>query len=550
VAIVQLSKIQHRRGQKNTGSGLPQLASGEIGWAIDTRELYIGNGSVAEGAPAVGNTKILTEFDDIFSIADTYTYRQNDGAVTTGPNSSSPVTRNLQERLDERVSVKSFGARGDGLGDDTAALQRAIDQLYLNTDKNSPRSRVQLYLEAGTYNLSDTLYIPPFVNIIGAGSGKTILKQISSVAAALKTVNGFSAPGNYFNFTDDDLGDPSTLENQARGIRIEGVSVELFDSTRGIILENCRDSYFKDITFLGDWGVADGNVNDSIGVEFTALSSIVESKNNTFERCKISQFSYAVKSDYDTDNNFFSNCELTDSNYGIVFGQGTILGDPGQLIGPVNNRITNSYFRDINENAIWIVNGKYNTSTTNTFELVGNAAGSDLSPSKLVIRFDQKTNKSVGDYFSRTKALISGAESSSTPYVSEISGAADYELHFENTVDFGRQQTAQRIFRLPGVINQSYELDYMMVIDSRFTRKGTLSIVVHESDNDIQVFDEYFYAGETAGLESVEFEVQLRDLDSDSEFDTIDVKALSPTLQVNDTVFMTFMVKATRSDII
>jgi len=550
VAIVQLSKIQHRRGQKNTGSGLPQLASGEIGWAIDTRELYIGNGSVAEGAPAVGNTKILTEFDDIFSIADTYTYRQNDGAVTTGPNSSSPVTRNLQERLDERVSVKSFGARGDGLGDDTAALQRAIDQLYLNTDKNSPRSRVQLYLEAGTYNLSDTLYIPPFVNIIGAGSGKTILKQISSVAAALKTVNGFSTPGNYFNFTDDDLGDPSTLENQARDIRIEGVSVELFDSTRGIILENCRDSYFKDVALVGDWGVADGNVNDSIGVEFTALSSIVESKNNTFEQCKISQFSYAVKSDYDTDNNFFSNCELTDSNYGIVFGQGTILGDPGQLTGPVNNRITNSYFRDINENAIWIVNGKYNSSTTNTFELVGNAAGSDLSPSKPVIRFDQKTNKSVGDYFSRTNALISGAESSSIPYVSEISGAADYVLHFENTVDFGRQQNAQRIFRLPGVINQSYELDYMMVIDSRFTRKGTLSIVVHESDNDIQVFDEYFYAGETAGLESVEFEVQLRDLDSDAEFDTIDVKALSPTLQVNDTVSMTFTVKATRSDII
>jgi len=550
VAVVQISKIQHRRGQKNTGSGLPQLASGEIGWAIDTRELYIGNGSVAEGAPAVGNTKILTEYDNIFSIADTYIYRENDGSVTTGTDSSSPVTRNLQERLDERVSVRSFGVRGDGLGDDTAALQRAIDQLYLNTDKNSPRSRVQLHLEAGTYNLSDTLYIPPIVTLLGAGSGKTVLKQISSVPVALKTINGLSTPGNYFNFTDDDLGDPSTLENQARSIHIEGITVELFDNKRGLVLENCRNSVFKDVAFEGGWSVSDGNVNDSIGIELTALSSIVESRSNLFEQCKVTQSSYAVKSDYDTDNNTFNACEFANSNYGIVFGQGTILGDPGQLTGPVNNTVTNSYFHDINENGIWIVNGGYNTSTTNIFEKVGNAAGPDTTPSKPVILFDQKTNKSVGDYFSRTKTLISGAASSSTPYISEIAGAADYELHFENTVDFGRQQTAQRIFRLPGVINQSYELDYMMVLDSKFTRKGTLTVIVHESDQDVQVFDEYYFAGEDNSLEDVEFRAQLRDLNSDSEFDTIDIKALSPQLQVNETVFMTFMVKATRSDII
>ena len=59
MAVVQISRIQVRRGQKNAGAGLPQLSSGELGWAIDSRELYIGNGSVAEGAPSVGNTKIL-----------------------------------------------------------------------------------------------------------------------------------------------------------------------------------------------------------------------------------------------------------------------------------------------------------------------------------------------------------------------------------------------------------------------------------------------------------------------------------------------------------
>ena len=67
MAIVQISRIQIRRGQKLTGSGVPQLAGGELGWAVDTRELYIGNGSVSEGSPAVGNSKILTEHDKLRS---------------------------------------------------------------------------------------------------------------------------------------------------------------------------------------------------------------------------------------------------------------------------------------------------------------------------------------------------------------------------------------------------------------------------------------------------------------------------------------------------
>ena len=65
MAVIQISKIQVRRGQKNSGIGVPQLSSAEFAWAVDSQELFIGNGSVAEGAPAVGNTKILTEHDNI-----------------------------------------------------------------------------------------------------------------------------------------------------------------------------------------------------------------------------------------------------------------------------------------------------------------------------------------------------------------------------------------------------------------------------------------------------------------------------------------------------
>ena len=57
MAIVQISQIKHRRG---TNENLPQLASAELGWSVDTQQLYIGNGTLAEGAPEIGNTEILT----------------------------------------------------------------------------------------------------------------------------------------------------------------------------------------------------------------------------------------------------------------------------------------------------------------------------------------------------------------------------------------------------------------------------------------------------------------------------------------------------------
>ena len=116
MAIVQISRIQVRRGQKNVGSGIPQLAGGEFGWAVDTRELYIGNGSVSEGASAVGNTKVITQHDNLFTFADTYKYKSGDDTIQTGATTTTPVTRTLQARLDENVNVLAFDATADEIG--------------------------------------------------------------------------------------------------------------------------------------------------------------------------------------------------------------------------------------------------------------------------------------------------------------------------------------------------------------------------------------------------------------------------------------------------
>ena len=146
MAIVQISRITNRTGLQED---LPQLDGGELGWAVDSRRLYIGNGTVDEGAPVVGNTEILTEFSDITVLSD-YTYEDIvvGYAAQTGPTSSDPVIRSVQAKLDDQASVRDFGATGDGSTDDTAAINRALFQLFCRD--NSSLTRRSLFFPAGT----------------------------------------------------------------------------------------------------------------------------------------------------------------------------------------------------------------------------------------------------------------------------------------------------------------------------------------------------------------------------------------------------------------
>ena len=69
MAVIQISRIQHRRGLQ---ADLPNLASAELGWSVDTRRLYIGNGTIEEGAPSLGKTEILTQYS-ILDFESSYT---------------------------------------------------------------------------------------------------------------------------------------------------------------------------------------------------------------------------------------------------------------------------------------------------------------------------------------------------------------------------------------------------------------------------------------------------------------------------------------------
>jgi hypothetical protein len=518
VAVIQISRIQVRRGQENAGSGLPQLASGEIGWGIDTQKMYIGNGSVSEGSPTVGNTEILTEHTDIFSLIDTYTYGADEEIVQTGIDPTSPVQRTLQERLDEQVSVASFGAPGDGTVQ-TAALQRAVDQLFINNaTKGSAASRVVLYLSPGNYVVDDTIYLPPYASLVGAGKDKTIITSTASTPI-FQTVNSSSTPGSPANDAT------STTVNQAKYISVKGMTLETTQSANAILLQSCTDSLFEDLKFTGTWETGDSIVSANIAIQLKSLTTIVTSSKNEFINCEFIGYSYGIESKFDITNNHFDRCVFQDLGYGVVFGNGTNGGLSGELTGPLNNSVANSEFRDIDRNAIVVNNGKFNVSENNHYYNVGNNGGAESVAVYSIIKFDEASNRSVGDYMARFEQLSSGQGFINDDFVPDYEGNLIADQGFSYEISIVQAGSNTTLFKLPVDSDKVFEIEYFYrSTQVNAMRHGVLRFTCDRSFEEIQTTDEFEYTGDASFITNLTFDGAMIDADADTDLDTLVVK--------------------------
>ena len=109
MAIIEIARIQVRRGQENT-TGIPQLQPGEFGWAEDTQHLYIGK-RITEGAYNDNNSRVLTEVDlpgILEGLRNSTTATQNTlyqyrSFTNTNYIRTHSHVRLLQDKLDETV---------------------------------------------------------------------------------------------------------------------------------------------------------------------------------------------------------------------------------------------------------------------------------------------------------------------------------------------------------------------------------------------------------------------------------------------------------------
>lgn len=87
----------------------------------------------------------------------------------------SAIGRTLQDRLREQVSVKDYGALGDGVSDDTAAIQAAITAVVTTQGG-------RLFFPRGTYRITDKLVIPVSFGWVIEGASRLATRIVQFTA--------------------------------------------------------------------------------------------------------------------------------------------------------------------------------------------------------------------------------------------------------------------------------------------------------------------------------------------------------------------------------
>ena len=423
-------------------------------------------------ATRVTFTSGLTLGDEVVFITNQYVQAQSFTAatnVTYTPAGTGAVATTVQEKLRETVSVKDFGAVGDGVADDTAAIQAAIDVSYATGNV--------VNLTAGDTYLCGDLDLKTGVKIVSIGGTsysaalldtETVLKLKSSASAMFTGVGriddvilqGFVIVGAS---QAADCFDLDAMRWKCLDVRIKnfngigwGSATDYWNQIelRGCGAYQCTDGLinFIDSQIIGGYinantgrGVklftgADSNVFENVKLEFNASEGayIFSSKNNHFIGCTV-------------DRNGRSGYKITgDANVNI--DNGTVIRNGSALLGDsecanfyINGSSTKTYVSnvrhssgdndggggDITPNYGFSVEGSANSLlvTNNDFEDVLTSAFNLIAePEKLSIRgcigVDDRVNFGLiqvleGRSFmgrSRHSSLANGATSSVANY--------------------------------------------------------------------------------------------------------------------------------------
>lgn len=131
--------------------------------------------------------------------------------------------------MNQWISVKDYGAVGDGYTDDTAAIRKAIE------------SEPILYFPQGMYRITDTIEVSKDITMIG-------MSPITTQILLLDDEEAFSG-----------FGTPKALVETKPGTNVifNGIGIDTAGKNpraSGIIWQSSKDSYCNDVKFLGGHG--------------------------------------------------------------------------------------------------------------------------------------------------------------------------------------------------------------------------------------------------------------------------------------------------------
>lgn len=505
MAVVQISKIQVRRGQKLSGIGIPQLSSAEFAWAVDTQELYIGNGSVAEGAPYVGNTKVLTEHDNILELASSYRFASVDPSITLS------LPRSLQSKLDEYVSVLDFGAVPDGSTDCLASFQNALNQLFRNPDEKFKKT---LLVPNGIYLFTGNLNIPSTARIQGETRDGAVLEI---------------GDNNILFVTEDGEGVANfNSSNRPQNVYISSLTIS--HNTGELVLTGVANSVIQNVRFLSSYVLG-----DSIGSVETHPASVywenslpgTKVTDIKIDNCLFAKTALGIRSDQITVDsssppNFETHIDITNCTFDVC--------DSGIIINGIQSQgnkwhVDNCHFEEISQYAFKSSHGRGTLIRYCTLTNCGNLTNSAAYPVSEMIYFGESEGNRVIDC-STNRHQSGGIVSVATVDAKvEVFNSSLTSLTDQYYADIFLSDSFRPLSVL-SAFNRFTYVDYTLRLNNH-VRAGRITIMVDSTLGEISFADNYTYStpfATTSGgvlMTSFQFSAELKDNDLDSGIETI-----------------------------
>lgn len=359
MAITSISRLQHRRGLK---VDLPtHLSEGELGWCLDTRELFIGNGPTY-----AGNSQVLTQW----SINDQIITHNYQGNTPIQATTGSTVGRPIGAILDDIVSVKDYGAKGDGLTDDTSSIQNAIDDCW-NTNAPGAQGQASLraiWFPAGNYLITDTIYVRPYVGLIGEGIGRTVFlvgTNTNNMQAVISTADSLGQTGANIGLSEAIL---------PTNITIQGMSLNasIYSYIDGIDLQRASIVTIDNVAVIGAWQPGQNPIANSTvitnGIKIQTLGTLNQADDITITNYVAENLGCALYSNDIARYVVLDKFYITTCFRGVVFEPNTLISTNG----PSYIRITNGTFKNIDSYGIYATASNNGVvSANNAFDTVG-----------------------------------------------------------------------------------------------------------------------------------------------------------------------------------
>jgi hypothetical protein len=217
-----------------------RIATGEIWLTSSTDYKFVTKTSVGVQLGSYDNIPSINDFTSVYTgLANTSNPALGDALVgfrqsNASGNLANAIGRTVHTKLQESVSVKDFGAVGDGSNDDTSAFISAIASVTA--------SGARLYVPEGTYLITATLTIGGFVNIYGDGILNTLIKASGNFSSVFT----FSSSAYYCFFSNLSIRSDSTTTQcvniQQTAVVIRFYNVEFYGDLSGDLVYSNGDN--------------------------------------------------------------------------------------------------------------------------------------------------------------------------------------------------------------------------------------------------------------------------------------------------------------------